>query len=128
MIEDLADLLDDAPDLLDGTTTKRKRKRQRVAQWVGCPLPWLEFVAARVTNKRQLILALVLYRRCCQCKNATVTAPTGELARFRIDRADKSRLLRALRQSGVVKMRQQPKGRSSKVTLVGWHGESPRVK
>jgi len=128
MIEDFAALLDDDHELLAEPVTKRKRKRHRVAQWVGCPLPWLEWAAARVTNKRQLLLVLMLYRRCCQCKSATVTMPTGELARFRIDRFMKSRLLQALHKNGVIKMRRQPKGRSIKVTLIGWGGESPRAK
>lgn len=79
MTDEFEDLLDDAPDLLAELATKRKRKARRVAQWVGCPLTWLEFVAARITSKRQLLLALMLYRRCCPSRYRTENLPVSEL-------------------------------------------------
>ena len=59
---------------------KRKPKRSLSAQYVGCPLKWLQWVARLTKSKQQLLLALYLYRRCHVCHSRTVDVPTGDLA------------------------------------------------
>ena len=99
---------------------KRKRKWSLRAQYVGCPLEWLQWVARLTKSKQQLLVALYLYRRCHVCHSRTVDVPTRDLAEnWGISRTTKYRVLSHLQQAGVVAVRSRT-GRTIKVTLTHW--------
>ena len=77
-------------------------------------------VAPLVKRKGQLAFVLLLYRRCCICKSATVTVPTHEFESLGISRQGKYRLLLALEQAGVIRVEATQRGQVGKVTLVNW--------
>jgi hypothetical protein len=124
MTDGFADLLDDDDTalFLELAKDKCKPKREgkpRAAQWIGCPLPWLVEVAKKTTRGRQLLVMLLLYRRCCQCKTGTVTLPTRECEAFGMNRHKKVNTLRQLRRLGLLKIAQRP-GMPARITVIGW--------
>ena len=99
---------------------KRKPKRSLSAQYVGCPLKWLQWVAPLTKSKQQLLVALYLYRRCHVCHSRTVDVPTRDLAEnWGISRTTKYRVLSHFEQAGVIAVRSRT-GRTIKVTLTHW--------
>jgi hypothetical protein len=98
----------------------RKVKPRRAQRMIGCPLSWFEWVVPLVKSKGQLAFVLLLYRRCCICKSATVTVPTYEFESLGISRQGKYRLLLASEQAGVIRVEATQRGQVGKVTLVNW--------
>jgi hypothetical protein len=87
---------------------------------IGCRLVWFEWVVPLVKSKGQLAFVLLLYRRCCVCGSATVTVPTNEFEIMGISRHGKRRLLLAVEQAGVIRVKPTQRGQVSKVTLINW--------
>jgi proline racemase len=98
----------------------QKIKRRRGQRMIGCPLSWFEWAVPLVKSKGQLAFVLLLYRRCCICKSATVTVPTHEFESIGISRYGKRTLLLALEQAGVVRVEATRNGQVGKVTLANW--------
>jgi hypothetical protein len=98
----------------------RKLKSNRDQPWIGCRLAWFEWVAPLVKSKRQLAFVLLLYRRCCICKSATVTVPTDAFEIMGVRRDQKRALLLALEQAGAIRIEDTQSGQVGKVTLVNW--------
>jgi hypothetical protein len=95
------------------------KPKQKAERFIGCPVPWLVWVAPLMKSKEQLILALYLYRRCVVCRSNTVTVPTLELEELGIGRWAKRRLLVVLEQAGVLTIRKR-NGRATQVRLNHW--------
>jgi len=81
------------------------------------PVPWPWIAAAAGLPGRALLVGLCLWRLAGAMKSQTVSFGNSDLKPLRIDRATKSRALRALEQAGLVKVARQP-GRFPKVTLL----------
>jgi hypothetical protein len=88
----------------------RKGKKTQSAKHIGCPLKWLERVLPRIKSKSQLIVMLVIYRLTVLQRSKTVSLANGELGKLGVDRDAKSRALKGLRQTGLVKTRQDGRG------------------
>jgi hypothetical protein len=81
------------------------------------PIPWPWIAAAAALPGRALLVGLCVWRLAGAMKSQTVSFGNSDLKPLRIDRATKSRALRALEQAGLVKVARQP-GRFPKVTLL----------
>jgi hypothetical protein len=81
-----------------------------------CPLAWLARVRPQLRSADQLLVALVLYRRCLMQRSRTVGLPNGELQRLGVRRQTKYRSLAQLEEAGVLTIETR-NGRSTRVTL-----------
>jgi DNA-binding transcriptional ArsR family regulator len=82
------------------------------------PIPWSWITAAAALPSRALLVGLCLWRLAGAMKTDTVSFGGSDLRQLGIDRATKSRALRALERAGLIKVARQP-GRFPKVTLLG---------
>jgi hypothetical protein len=113
------DIFEDGDPFQDPAWRKLK-KSQRWVPYVGCPLVWFKWVFPLVRSQNQLAAALLLYRRCCVCKSATVEVPTDAFESTGISRWGKHRQLLTLEQAGVIRIEPTQRGRVGKVTLINW--------
>jgi hypothetical protein len=84
--------------------------------YVICPLAWLTLVRPLVRSADQLLVLLLLYRRCLVARSRTVTLPNGELAMLGISRWTKYRAFAELVEAGALTVEAR-NGRSVQVTL-----------
>jgi hypothetical protein len=113
------DLFTGGQDPFDGPA-RRKGKPSR-GPMIGCPLSWFEWVYPLAKSKRQLGIALCLYRRCCIHGSATVTVPTDAFERIGIFRRDqKHKQLLALERAEIIRVEATRNGHVGKVTLANW--------
>jgi hypothetical protein len=84
------------------------------------PIPWPWIAAAAALPGQALLVGLCVWRLAGAMKSQTVSFGNSDLKPLRIDRAAKSRALRALEQAGLIKVARQP-GRFPKVTLLCAH-------
>src|SRR5262245_34844563 len=98
----------------------RKIKPRGSGPMIGCRLSWFEWVLPLVKSKRQLAFVLLLYRRCCICKSATVTVPTDAFESLGINRQSKQRFILAMEQTEVLRVEATESGEVGKVTLANW--------
>ena len=83
--------------------SKKAKKKHQAADFVGCPMPWLQQVRPHVQGESQLIVALLLYRRWVLCgRRRTFDFPNGDLKNLGISRAVKHRALTKLAQAGLI--------------------------
>src|SRR6266487_4759429 len=68
--------------------------------YVTAPLAWLRKVLPVVRSADQLVVLLLLYRRCLMRRSRTVTLPNGDLAALGISRQTKYRLFGRLQGEG----------------------------
>ena len=87
--------------------------------YVTCSLAWLARTAPVVGTVNQLVVAMLLYRRCLLARGRTVPLSNSELEVFGISRFAKYRALAGLKAAGVVST-EAPNGRSTRVTLLGF--------
>ncbi len=111
------DVFEDGDPFNHPSWQKSQRKSDR---FIGCPVPWLAWVAPLTKSKEQLIVALYLYRRCCICRSNTVTVPTEELEELGIGRWGKYRMLPLLEQAGVLRITETSRQETLKVRLLHW--------
>ena len=81
------------------------------------PIPWSWITTATALPGRALLVGLCLWRLVGAMKSNTVFFGNSDLKPLGIDRASKSRALRALERVGLIKVTRQP-GRFPKVTLL----------
>ena len=81
------------------------------------PVPWDWVILADGLRGRALVVGLCLWRLAGATGSRTVTLANSELEPLGIDRAAKSRALRALEQAGLISI-QRKAGRWSMVTLL----------
>ena len=81
------------------------------------PIPWSWIAAASALPGQALLVGLCIWRLAGAMKNHTVSLGNSDLKPLRVDRAAKSRALRALERAGLLKVARQP-GRFPKVTLL----------
>ncbi len=81
------------------------------------PIPWSWISAAAALPSRTLLVGLCLWRLVGAMKSDTIFFGNSDLRQLGIDRATKSRALRALESAGLVKVTRQP-GRFPKVTVL----------
>jgi hypothetical protein len=84
--------------------------------YITCPLMWLNRVRPLVHSADQLMVLMVLYRRCLMGRSRTVTLPNVELAALGISRQTKYRLLAWLQEAGAAAV-EMSNGRAPRVTL-----------
>ena len=60
--------------------TKAAGRKKRGQRWVGFPFAFLADVCRSTEGRAPLVVAMLIYRRTCVCKNRTVTLPGAELA------------------------------------------------
>jgi hypothetical protein len=87
--------------------------------YIACPLAWLARVRPAVASAVQLLILMLIYRRCLMARSRTVDLPNGELAQLGISRYAKYRALAQLREAGLVILEGR-NGRSIRVTLAGF--------
>jgi hypothetical protein len=81
------------------------------------PIPWSWIAAAAALPSRALLVGLCLWRLVGAMKSDTISFGNSDLRQLGIDRATKSRALRALERAGLIKLTHQP-GRFPKVTVL----------
>lgn len=84
--------------------------------YITCPLTWLERVRPLVRSADQLLVLLVLYRRCLVQRRKTVDLPNGELTELGIGRMTKYRTLLLLEEAEAITIETR-NGHSIRVTL-----------
>ncbi len=100
-------IFEDKDPLDDPHWRKASAPKRLSGRFIGCPVPWFQWVVRLAKSKDQLALALYLYRRCCICNSDTVTAPTDEIVELlNIGRWGKYRLLPAMEQAGILQIHQ----------------------
>ena len=82
------------------------------------PIPWSWIAAAAALPSRALLVGLCLWRLVGAMKSDTVFFGNSDLRQLGVDRATKSRALRALERAGLIRVTRQH-GRFPKVTLSG---------
>jgi hypothetical protein len=120
MGEGLDDLFQDSDDPFDDAPTLREMlvgAPRPAKDYVLCPFTWLARVRPLVRSADQLLVLLVLYRRCLVQRSKTVDLPNGELTELGIGRKTKYRTLRFLEEAGAVTVDERQNGRSLRVTL-----------
>lgn len=85
--------------------------------YVTVPLAWLARVRLQVRSVDQLLVAMIVYRRCLMCRSWTVDLPNGELLKLGISRQTKYRALAELEEAGELSVVETENGRSSRVAL-----------
>jgi hypothetical protein len=80
------------------------------------PVPWFWIVTAADLPGKALLVGLCLWRLAGATKNKTMFLGNDDLRPFGIDRASKSRALRALEGVGLIEVTREP-GRFPRVTL-----------
>ena len=80
------------------------------------PVPWLWIVVAAALPGNALLIGLCLWRLAGAMKCKTVSLGNADLRPLGIDRASKSRALRALEGAGLIEVTRE-RGRFPKVTL-----------
>jgi DNA-binding transcriptional ArsR family regulator len=107
-----ADPLDDPIEAI----AKKAGAKIHNAEFVGCPMPWLEQVLPHVQGECQLAVALLMYRQwVLQKRPRTFAFPSRDLKRLGIDRAVKSRALARLEEAGLITVKQQ-RGHAPRIT------------
>lgn len=81
------------------------------------PIPWSWIAAAAALPSRGLLVGLCLWRLVGAMKNDTISFGNSDLRQLGIDRATKSRALRALESACLIKVAHQP-GRFPTVTVL----------
>jgi hypothetical protein len=84
--------------------------------YITCPLAWLARVRLVVRSADQLLILMLIYRRCLLARCRTVDLPNGELKQFGISRYAKYRALAQLREAALITSGGR-NGRSLRVTL-----------
>jgi hypothetical protein len=97
--------------------TKAAGQRKRGRRHIGFPLEFLIEVCRLTEGRTALVVAEVIYRRTCVCRDRTVTLPAAELAELGITRRRKNEALVRLQAAGLIRVVSMPAGRSAKVTL-----------
>jgi hypothetical protein len=113
------DMFEDGDPFDDPSWQKTGKAKRRADRFIGCPVPWLAWLAPLVKSKEQLIVALYVYRRCCIGRSDTVTVPNDELEQLGISRFGKYRVLIMLEQAGILTVHERT-GRVTKVRLSHW--------
>jgi hypothetical protein len=73
----------------------------------GCPIPWLLRVLPVVKSKKQLVVAIYVWRQhVIRGYRKTFDMPNGELKRWKISRWTKYRTLVMLETAGIIAMKQ----------------------
>ena len=88
-----------------------------VGRFLKGPIPWSWIAAAAALPSRALLVGLCLWRLVGAMKSDTVSFGNSDLRPLGIDRATKSRALRALEGAGLIKVARKP-GRFPKVTVL----------
>ena len=84
----------------------------------GCPLWWVQKAFPLVHSKGELLAAIHLWRlRVIQHDKTVVLGSSWLLNEFGIDRFVKSRMLRRLKQAGLIQVRSKP-GQAPRVTFL----------
>jgi DNA-binding transcriptional ArsR family regulator len=102
---------------IDALKPEAERPRVSGERFLKGPIPWSWIAAASALPGQALLVGLCVWRLPGAMKNHTVSFGNSDLKPLGIDRSTKSRALRALEQSGLVKVARQP-GRFPKVTLL----------
>jgi hypothetical protein len=124
------DLWMDGPDdIANAPMPKRWRSGRRAgnsAQHIGCPVWWLRCVLPAVKSKKQLVVALYLWRRRVICGDrGTFDVPNNELRGWGISRQTKYQTLALLVAAGKIRTRQKGK-ESLTVTILAREPSSKR--
>ena len=95
------------------------RSQERAANaFFGCPLWWVQKAFPLVHSKGELLAAIHLWRlRVIQHDKTVVLGSSWLLNEFGIDRFVKSRMLRRLKQAGLIQVRSKP-GQAPRVTFL----------
>jgi len=80
------------------------------------PLAWLARIRPIVRSSDQLMVALLLYRRCLMCRSRTVDLSGGDLKALKISRQTKYRTFAELTAAGALTLETR-NGRSVRATL-----------
>jgi hypothetical protein len=95
---------------------KAAKTATQAADFVGCPMAWLEQVLPHIQGASQLAVVLLLYRRWVICgRRRTFDFPNADLNRLSIKRSVKSRALAKLKDAGLIEV-EQLTGNAPRVT------------
>jgi hypothetical protein len=90
-------------DPFDDPRWKAAKTTTQAADFVGCPVGWLEQVLPHLQGASQLAVALLLYRRWVLCgRPRTFDFPNADLYRLGISRAVKSKALAKLKDASLI--------------------------
>ena len=101
----------------DLVETRTRFARSRGARFLKGPIPWDWMIRASQLPGKALILGLCIWRLSGATGRNTVPLSNSEVQPFEIDRAAKSRGLRALEKAGLISISRKP-GRWPLVTLM----------
>ena len=117
--------------IIEGDTTTLERAADRFSasggRFLRGPVPWLWIVVAAALPGKALPVGLCLWRLAGATKSKTVFLGNADLKPLGIDRASKSRALRALEGAGLIDVARE-RGRFPKITLRDAPGYRPAAK
>jgi len=109
-------LLEEDADPLDGPAWNAAKITTQAADFVGCPMAWLEQVLPHVQGEGQLVIALLLYRQwVLRGRRRTFDFPNGDLKKLGIHRSVKHKALTRLETAGLITV-EHLAGRATRVT------------
>jgi len=104
---------------------KSKRRGQQKEPHIGCPIAWLRWVWPLMRSPEQLVLALLLYRRCVLCNSATIDVPGRDVEKLGLSRHTKRHRLYRFEQLGILCVQERQTGRAMRVTILYWPDPPP---
>lgn len=111
---------------IDAQQIAAERPARSSGRFLKGPIPWSWIATAAALPGQALLVGLCIWRLAGATKNHTVSFGNADLKPLGIDRAAKSRALRALEQAGLVEVVHQA-GRFPKVTLSSSARETTRT-
>jgi hypothetical protein len=102
---------------IDARQMEAERRPVSRDRFLKGPVPWSWIATAAALPGQALLVGLCVWRLAGATKNHTISFGNADLRPLGIERAAKSRALRALEQAGLVEVGHQP-GRFPKVTLL----------
>ena len=76
-------------------------------------------------SPEQLVLALLLYRRCVLCNSATIDVPGRDVEKLGLSRHTKRHRLYRFEQLGILRVQERQTGRAMRVTMLYWPDPPP---
>jgi hypothetical protein len=117
-------------DIANASTSKRRRNGKHAvnfAQHIGCPLWWFVAIFPVVHSKKELAVALYIYRlRAVRHSQTVAVSNTGLLAELGIDRQTKYRALKRLAGAGLATVKRN--GKSSLEVTIHARGKKSKTK
>jgi hypothetical protein len=110
------DLFEEGNDPLDSPDWKAASITTQAADFIGCPMAWLEQILPYVHGEGQLVVALLLYRQwILRGRRSIFDFPNSDLKKLGIHRSVKHKALARLETAGLITVEHRT-GHATRIT------------